>query len=81
MRKYLFKLSASAAANEFCVWDQVGIDVYIPHREYQVKSHSSTWFSADCAAAIVHRNYFRLAINRCERVLECDKLANLHSLQ
>ena len=54
----IFKLSASAAASEFCVWVQVGIDVYIPHRKYQVKPHSSPWFSAACAAAIVHRNHF-----------------------
>ena len=28
----IFKLGASAAAREFCEWDQVGlIDVYIPH--------------------------------------------------
>ena len=32
----IFKLSASAAS-EFCEWVQVGIDVYIPHRKYQVK--------------------------------------------
>ena len=42
----VFKLGASAAASEFCVWVQVGIDIYIPHREYQVKPHSSPWFSA-----------------------------------
>ena len=54
----IFKLSASAAASEFCEWVQVGIDVYIPHRKYQVKPHSSPWFSASCAAAIVHRNQF-----------------------
>ena len=53
----IFKLSASAAASEFCEWVQVGIDVYIPHRKYQVRSHSSTWFSAARAAAIVHRNH------------------------
>ena len=35
-----FKLSASAAANEFCEWVQVGIYVYILHRKYPVKSHS-----------------------------------------
>ena len=29
--KDIFKLSASAAASEFCEWFQVGIDVYIPH--------------------------------------------------
>ena len=54
----IFKLSASAAASEFCEWIQVGIDVYIPHRKYQVKPHSSPWFSAVFAAAIVHRNRF-----------------------
>ena len=54
----IFKLCASDAASEFCQWVQVGIDVYIPHRKYQVKPHSSPWFSAACAAAIVHRNIF-----------------------
>ena len=54
----IFKLGVSAAASEFCEWVQVGIDVYIPHRKYQVKSHSSPWFSASCAAAIVYRNRF-----------------------
>ena len=87
----VFKFSASAAASEFCEWVQVGIDVYIPHRKYQVKPHSSPWFSADCAAALVHRNHFfrlyqqnksseskvkfRQASNRCKRVLEAAKLA------
>ena len=37
----IFQLSASAAASEFCEWFQVGIDVYIPYRKYQVKPHSS----------------------------------------
>ena len=54
----IFKLGASAAASEFCEWGQVIIDVYIPHRKYQIKPHSSPWFSAACAAAIVHRNHF-----------------------
>ena len=54
----IFRLGASTAASEFCEWVQVGIDVYIPHRKYQVKPHSSPWFSAACAAAIVHRNHF-----------------------
>ena len=87
----IFKLSASAAASEFCEWVQVGTDVYIPHRKYQVKSHSSPWFSAACAAAIVHRNIFfclyqkdksaeskvkfRQASNLCKRFLEAAKLA------
>ena len=87
----IFKLSASAAASEFCEWVQVGIDVYIPHRKYQVRPHSSPCFSAACAAAIVHRNHlcglyqqnksseskvkFRQAGDRCKRVLEAAKLA------
>ena len=55
----IFTLSASAAISEFCEWFQVGVDVYIPHHnKYQVKPHSSPWFSAACAAAIVHRNHF-----------------------
>ena len=60
--KDIFKLVASAAASEFCEWVQVGVDVYIPHRKYQVKPHSSPWFSAACAASIVHRNYFFLFV-------------------
>ena len=54
----IFKPSASAAPIEFCEWFQVGIDVYIPHRKYHVKPHSSPWFSAACARAGVHRNHF-----------------------
>ena len=87
----IVKLGASAAASEFCDSVQVGIDVYIPQRKYQVKSHSSPWFSASGAAAIVHRNHFfhlhqkdkssdskvkfRQASNCCKRVLEAAKLA------
>ena len=87
----IFKLGASTAASEFCEWVQVGIDLYIPHCKYQVKPHSSPWFSAACAAVIVHGNHFfrlyqqnkssesrvkfRQASNRCKRVLEAAKLA------
>ena len=60
----IFKLSASAATSEFCEWVQVGIDVYISHRKYQVKPHSSRWFSASCSAAIVQRNYFFVCTKR-----------------
>ena len=86
-----FKLGASAEASEFHEWVQVGIDVYIPHRKYQVKPHSSPWFSAACAAAIINRIHFfhlyqknkssdskvkfRKASNHCKRVLEAAKLA------
>ena len=56
----LFKIgaSAAAAASEFYEWVRVGIDVYIPHRKYEVKPHSYLWFSAACAAVRVHRNHF-----------------------
>ena len=57
----IIKLSAAAGASEFCWWFHVGIDVYVPHLKYQVKIHSSSSFSAPCAAAIVYRNHvFRL---------------------
>ena len=74
----------------FCEWVQVGIDVYIPHRKYQVKPHSSPWFSAAFADAIVHRNHFCLYLNdksfeskvkfgqtsnHCKRILEAAKPA------
>ena len=54
----IFKLGDFAAASEFCGWVHVEIDVYIPHRKYQVNPHSSPWFSASCAAAIARRNHF-----------------------
>ena len=57
------------SSSEFCEWVQVGIDVYIPHRKYQVKPHSSPWFSAAYAAAIVYRE----AGNHCKRVLEAAR--------
>ena len=64
--------------------------IYI-YPSYQVKFHSPPWFSATCAAAIVHRNHFfrlyqkdkssdtkeklRQASNHCKKVLEAAKLA------
>ena len=85
-----FKLGASAATSENSEWVQVGIDVNIPHRKYHAKRHSCPWFSAACAAAIVHRNHFfclhqqnksdsklnfRQAGNHCKNVFEAAKLA------
>ena len=70
---------------------QAGTDVYIPHRKYQVKPHSSPWFLSTCAAVIVYRNHFfrlyqknkssnskgkyRQPSNHCKRVLEAAELA------
>ena len=63
---------------------------YIPCHRYQVKSHSSPWFSAAGATVIVLRNHFfclyqqsksseskvklRLASNWCKRILEPNEL-------
>ena len=87
----IFKLSATAISVEFCEWVQVGIDVYSPYQEYQVKPHSCS--SAACTAAIFHRNHyfcfyqkdesseskvkFRQASNCCKWFL---KLLNLYML-
>ena len=80
------------AAAKFNDWVQVEIDVYIPHGKYQVKLHSSPWFSAVCTAVIAHRNHFfhlyqhnkssaskvefRQASRCCKRVLETAKCTN-----
>ena len=40
----IFKLGVSPATTEFCEWFHVRIYVYISHRKYQVKSHSSPLF-------------------------------------
>ena len=86
----IFKLNASATASEFWEWIQIGIDVDIPHCKYQVKTHSSLWFSASFAAAIIYIKHFfclyqqsksfeskvkfRQASNCSKRVLEAAKL-------
>ena len=85
----IFNLSGSVTVSDFSEWVQVGIDLYIPYCKYQVKLHSSSWFSAACATAIIHRNHFfrlyqqnksseskikfRQASNCCKRVLEVNK--------
>ena len=87
----IFKLIASAVASEFCELVQVGIDVYIPHRKYQVKPHSSPRCLAACGVVLVYRNHFfhlyqqnksseskvkfRQANNRFKRVLEVAEFA------
>ena len=60
----IFKFCASVVANEFCECVKVEIDVYIPHRNYQVKPHSSPWFPAACAATIVHLITFSACTSR-----------------
>ena len=60
----ILKFITSGAAGKFYEWVQFGIDAYISNCKYQVKPHSSLWFSAVCAAAVVHRNHFFVCTNR-----------------
>ena len=69
---------------------QIGIDVYVSQHKHLVKPHLFPWFSAACAATIVHRNHFfhlyqqnkssgskvkfRQASNYYKKVLEAAKL-------
>ena len=87
--------SVDKCASEVISWIQTGIDSFIPHRRYQVKPHSSPWFSPACAAAIAHRNHyfhlyrrenssdnkrlFTLARNNCRRVLNDAKSRYMES--
>ena len=71
------------------VFWKLGIDVYIPHRKYQIKPQTSPQFSAACAASMVPRDHFfhqkdkssvskvnlTQASNHCKWVLEAAKLA------
>ena len=75
----------TVAAIEFGDWVQVGIDVYIPHHKYQVKLHSSPWFSAACAAELKEISFIvcpnrttpniRQESNCCKRILDAAKPA------
>ena len=58
--EYIFKLFASPAASEFYEWVQVGIDVHISHRKYQVKPHSSSWSSGAYEVPV-----FKIVEGRC----------------
>ena len=87
----IYIISTPATASEFWDWFQVWIDVYIPHRKYHVKPHSSPLFLDDFSVAIDHRNHFfrlyqqnkcsesklkfRQASNHCKSVLDTEKLS------
>ena len=85
-----FSLPAEDCASKVVSWISAGRDAFIPSRRFQVKPHSSPWFSPACAAAISHRNHyfhqyrrdnsfdnkrlFTAARNRCRKVLNNAKL-------
>ena len=94
LQEDIFKLGDSDAVTEFCEWVQVGTDVYIPHRKWQVEPHSFPWFSVACVPAITHRSHFfclyeqdkvsackakfMQASNCCKQVLKAAKLAYVY---
>ena len=49
-------------------WVRLGINVYIFHRKYQVKPHSSQRFSAAGSATVVRRNHFFCLYQRTNRM-------------
>ena len=87
----IYKLDSSTVTSKFCEKVQVGTNVYIPYRNYQVNTLLSPWFSAGCTAAIVHGKHFfhlyqqnkssitkvkfRQTSNCCKREFEAGKLA------
>ena len=80
------KGNVNTAAQEVTEWIQLGMEVYIPSRRYQQKTHSQPWFSPECAAAICQRNFlfhkyqrdrtvenlslFTAARRRCKKTLD-----------
>ena len=54
----IFKHDATYASKKITEWVEIGIDCYIPDIKFQLKPHSSPWFTPSCAAVIVHRNHY-----------------------
>ena len=48
----------TVAAQELLEWIQVGIEIYVPSKTYQVRPASQPWFTPECSAAIAHRNHY-----------------------
>lgn len=85
----VFALGGDECAAECASWIQAGIESFVPSRKFQMKPHSSPWFSPACAAALAHRNHFfhihqrekskeskrnfSAARNECKRVIEAAK--------
>jgi len=85
----IFRFPADKCASYVTSWIQAGMESFIPSRRFQVKPHSSPWFSSHCAAAISNRNHyfhiyqqnnspenrrlFTIARNHCKKVLSNAK--------
>ena len=75
----IFKLGASAAANELCEWVQVGIDVHIPHHKYHRLFHERQAIAHACAHA--HLEMSRQAKNCLPNKLQITHLDCFYFLQ
>ena len=64
----IFKLSAFAAASEFCMEGQVGIDVYIPRRKYQILRNSEPELS-DILTELFNKSLKESSFSDCWKVL------------
>ena len=53
----IFKHDPAYAPKKITEGVEIGIDCYIPLRKFQLKPHSSPWFTP-CAAAIAHRSHY-----------------------
>ena len=56
----IFKHNATYAAKDITEWVEIGIDCYVHHRKFQLKPHSSPWFTP-CATAIAHCNHISIS--------------------
>ncbi|XP_065680992.1 uncharacterized protein LOC136094820 [Hydra vulgaris] len=54
----IFRLPVGKCASYMTSWIQAGMEFFIPSRGFQVKPHSSLWFSSHCVAAIANRNHY-----------------------
>ena len=93
-REGIFKPGSSVDVTKFCEWSQISINRYIPHHNYQIKLHSSAWYSTVFTDVKVHINHFfcfhkqnksfpskvkfRQASNCYKRRLEAAKFAYLN---
>ena len=54
----IFYHDVTSTAKEITEWVEIGIDCYIPHKRFQLKPHSSAWFTPSCATTISHYNHY-----------------------
>ena len=47
----IFRHDVNYADREITQWVEIGIDCYIPRRKFQLKSHSSPWFTPNASKA------------------------------